>query len=219
MSLPFDSSLWQTLVLDLLPFDANTAIRGFLNGQFPQADDYGKIGWHAPAKRGVLPIENFHVSKNLRRLVNQDKFEVRIDTAFEEVIRNCSNRQETWLNESIIKVYRELNARGIAHSIEVWQAEKLVGGLYGVAFGGYFQGESQFSLISNGSKVALVQTLRLLKAHGFQLHDTQHISAHLEKFGGFEMQREEFNARLIEAVVNGASFPEPGLLDNTQLEW
>ena len=138
------------------PLDPIITINVYAQGIFPMADRYGRIRWYAPDPRAVLEHENLHVSRSLRATMRKGIYEVRMDTAFKAVIRCCADREETWINESFIHVYTQLHDAGVAHSVEAWQDGKLVGGLYGVAIGGAFMGESMFSYATDASKVCLV---------------------------------------------------------------
>lgn len=177
-------------------------------GVFPMADDHGEVGWYAPEERGVLPLDAVHVPKSLRRVVRQGRFEVRTDTAFAEVVAACAasvpDRPETWISAEIARAYTALHALGFAHSVECWQdagdGPALVGGLYGVALGGAFFGESMFHRATDASKVALVHLVERLRAGGFVLLDTQMTTPHLERFGVVEIPRAEYERRLAEAL-------------------
>jgi len=181
-------------------------VQAYAIGIFPMAEsaDDPDIFWVDPEQRGVLPLDSFHVSRKLRRTVRQNVFEVRCDTAFEAVVRSCAQptelRPKTWINEEIVRLYDALFRRGAAHSVEVWYGGRLVGGLYGVALGGAFFGESMFSRATDASKVALVHLVARLKAGGFVLLDTQFVTEHLEQFGAVEIPRAEYRRRLAAAL-------------------
>lgn len=176
-------------------------VRAYTNGIFPMGDDRtGTIRWYAPDPRAHLPLSEFHVPKNLRRRVRRREFSVTTDRAFERVIRACADRERTWITPRLIDAYTRLHDRGAAHSVECWADGDLAGGLYGVALGGGFFGESMFFHVSNASKVALVHLVRQLRAGGFLLLDTQYSTEHLERFGVVEIPREEYMARLDEAL-------------------
>ena len=176
-------------------------LRAYRNGYFPMADPgSGAIYWYSPDPRGILPLGTFHVSKNLTRLVARGTFEVTSDLVFEQVIRNCAARDETWLSEEIIGAFAALHALGFAHSIECWKGGQLAGGLYGVALGGAFFGESMFHRERDASKVALVHLVRRLQSGGFSLLDTQFVTPHLERFGAVEISRREYRRRLAHAL-------------------
>ena len=175
---------------------------GYQHGVFPMADpdDGNAVYWYRPERRGILPLDRFTVPKNLARLVRRKCFEVVSDRDFPAVIRACAHRKSTWISEEIIDVYTALHRWGYAHSVECWQDDVLVGGLYGVALGGAFFGESMFHRVSNASKVALVHLVRRLKAGGFVLLDTQYVTAHLRQFGVIEIPGNVYERRLVEAL-------------------
>lgn len=175
-------------------------LSAYASGLFPMALDGGEIGWFAPDPRGVIPLDQFHIPKGLRRVLKKRPFEIRVDTAFLEVIEGCANREETWISETILRSYLELHRLGHAHSVEAWQDGELVGGLYGVRLQGAFFGESMFSRVSEASKVCLVALVERLKCGGFVLLDTQWNNAHLTQFGCEEIGGDEYAAMLSEAM-------------------
>jgi leucyl/phenylalanyl-tRNA--protein transferase len=171
-------------------------------GAFPMAEPDGEIGWYSPDPRCIFPLEQFHVPRTVRQVIVRKVFTVRIDTAFDQVIAACADRPEgTWISDDIVAVYRTLHCRGYAHSVECWQDDELAGGLYGVALGGAFFGESMFTRISNASKVALVALVERLRARGFVLLDTQWMTPHLARFGAVEIPRREYLRRLRGALA------------------
>ncbi len=176
--------------------DAEVLLRAYAYGVFPMAEsrDDPELYWIDPEVRGILPLDAFHVPKRLKRTVRQQPFEIRIDTAFREVMLGCAeaapNRDGTWINERIVGLYCELHARGRAHSVECWQGEKLAGGLYGVSLGAAFFGESMFSRVTDASKVALVHLVARLIRGGYTLLDTQFVTSHLKQFGAIEISRD-----------------------------
>jgi leucyl/phenylalanyl-tRNA---protein transferase len=181
----------------------------YANGIFPMVDPHTNIiDWYSPDPRGIIPLDSFHVTKNLAREVRKRRFDVRTDTAFEQIIRACaidrSSENESWLNERLIHVYCELHDRGHAHSVEAWLGGELVGGLYGVSIGAAFFGESMFTRPerggTNASKVCLVHLVRRLKQRAYTLLDTQFINPHLEQFGCIEIPREKYLHRLKVAI-------------------
>ncbi len=182
-------------------------------GVFPMAEDYNDptIHWIEPRRRGILPLDGFHVPRSLRKTIRRGAHEIRIDSAFERVIRSCAeaapDRPQTWLNPELIELYVELHRRGHAHSVEVWQDGRLVGGLYGLAIGAAFFGESMFSRVADASKIALVDLVERLNAGGFVLLDTQFITEHLRRFGAIEISRAGYIARLRQALALPARFP------------
>jgi len=175
-------------------------INAYAQGIFPMADADGSIYWYAPDPRAILEHENLHVSRSLRATLKKGIYEVRMDTAFEEVIRGCAAREETWINEVFIETYTQLHYAGLAHSVEAWKDGVLVGGLYGVALRRAFMGESMFSHATDASKVCLVALVEHLKRRGYVLHDTQFWTPHLETLGVTEIPRRVYEQRLREAL-------------------
>ena len=170
--------------------------------------DDGEIGWFAPDPRGIIPLETFHVPHGLRRALKQNPFEIRIDTAFEAVMRGCAERDETWINDEIVASYCALHQLGFAHSVECWRADELQGGLYGVALGGAFFGESMFSRERDASKVALYALVERMRARGFTLLDTQWTTPHLASFGGCEIPRKQYEKRLAASLKLDCRFAD-----------
>ncbi len=160
----------------------------------------GEIGWYSPDPRAIIPIDSFKISRSLRQVLTKRMFEIRFDTAFEEVMKRCGEREETWISGEIIRSYTELYRLGYAHSIETWKENVLVGGLYGVAIGAAFFGESMFSRVRDASKVALVALVEHLREQRFELLDTQYITPHLKTFGAYEIPRNEYLAGLKNAT-------------------
>ena len=169
------------------------------------ADEDGDVSWYDPDPRAILPLdESFRISRSLRRVMQQNRSEIRFDTCFSDVMRACAvpgkGREHTWISDEFVEVYSQLNRLGSAHSVETWLAGKLVGGLYGVHIGGLFAGESMFSRVTEASKVALAHLTNHLRARGFMLHDTQYMTPHLRRFGATEISREEYQRRLVKAI-------------------
>jgi len=180
-------------------------------GFFPMAENReGPITWYSPDPRAIIPLRSFHITRSLRRMLRQGTFTVRVDTCFEEVIRACAGRDETWISEEIVQAYLRLFALGFGHSVEVWAGGALAGGLYGVAIGGAFFGESMFSRVSGASKVALAELVILLREGGFSLLDTQFLTPHLEQFGTIEIPRAEYLLLLEHAMAQDVRFPGNG---------
>ena len=182
-------------------------LRAYAAGVFPMAESRGsdRMYWLDPALRGVLPLDDgFHLSRRLRRTALSDRFTVTADHDFPGVIRGCAEpapgRTDTWINGEIEQLFIELHRRGFAYSVEAWQDGRLVGGLYGVALGGAFFGESMFSRVSDASKVALVHLVARLRLCGFVLCDTQFITTHLARFGAVEIPKADYKARLAAAL-------------------
>ena len=188
----------------------------YARGVFPMADarDDNRVFLIDPERRGVIPLDRFHVSRRLARTVRGDPFEVRIDTAFATVVDACATagpgRTETWINHPIERLYGRLHDMGFAHSVECWSGDELVGGLYGVALKGAFFGESMFSRARDASKVALVHLVGRLIAGGFTLLDTQFMTEHLAQFGTEEITRAEYHRRLSRALAVEADFQRLG---------
>jgi leucyl/phenylalanyl-tRNA--protein transferase len=185
-------------------------LEAYASGIFPMGMDDGTIRWFSPDPRGILPLEAFHVPHGLKRALKRPDWELRTDTAFDEVVGACAARDDTWITPLIRKAYRELFTAGHAHSVEIWKDGGLAGGLYGVALGGAFFGESMFHRVTDASKVALWHLVRILRDHGFTLLDTQWTTDHLEQFGAVEIPREDYLERLGEALPLPAAFPRIG---------
>ena len=166
----------------------------------------GRLSWFSPDPRGILPIRDYHVPRSMRAELRKRRIDVRVNTAFGEVLRGCGQRRETWISKEIIHSYELLYKLGYAHSVEAWENNELIGGLYGVAIGGAFFGESMFSRKSGDSKAALVWLMDRLKEKQFLLHDTQWTTAHLAMFGGREIAREQYLAVLEDAVKLSSRF-------------
>ena len=191
-------------------------LQAYACGYFPMADsaESSELYWYDPPWRGVIPMDAFHIPRKLRRVVRQQRFEVRFDTAFDAVLSACAEptaeRPKTWINDGIRRLYRALAETGHAHSVECWREGDLLGGLYGVSLRGAFFGESMFSREQDASKVALVHLVALLRAGGFVLLDTQFMTDHLRQFGGLEIPQSEYKKRLARALqVNGKFGPLP----------
>jgi len=188
-------------------------VRAYRAGFFPMAEtrDGDRLYWLDPEQRGVLPLDGFHVPRRLLRTVEAGAFAVTVDQDFAGVIAGCAEprpgREDTWINPLIEQLFVELHRRGIAHSVESWQEGRLVGGLYGVAMGGVFFGESMFSRANDASKVALVHLVARLRLGGFALLDTQFVTSHLTRFGAMEIPRDLYKQRLAAALDVPAHWP------------
>ena len=180
--------------------DPDLLLQGYRLGVFPMATKDDSIEWFSPDPRAVLPLEDFHVPHALRRLGRRKPFEITIDKAFLLVIQACAERENTWINRDIIDSYTRLYELGHAHSVEAWKENTLAGGLYGVAIGGAFFGESMFHRVTDASKIALVALVEHLRARKFVLLDTQWLTPHLEQFGGIQMSRSHYLRLLRRAV-------------------
>lgn len=175
---------------------AEMALSGYLQGVFPMAETDGSIYWYEPDPRAIIPIDTYKPAKSLRPVINQNVFELRFNSDFEGVIRNCSKPRDdqdgVWISEEIVQTYVQLHKLGFAHSVETWKDGKLAGGLYGVALGKVFFGESMFHLVPNASKVAFHYLIQRLKEKSFGLLDTQFINDNVARFGAIEISKEEF---------------------------
>jgi leucyl/phenylalanyl-tRNA--protein transferase len=189
-------------------------VAAYCQGIFPMAGPDGMISWYDPDPRAIIPLdERFSVSRRLARTVRSGRFTIRVDTAFREVMEACAmpapDRDSTWISPDLIDAYVTLHHLGLAHSVEAWQAEQLVGGLYGVTIRGLFAGESMFSRAPDASKVALVHLVERLRRGGFVLLDTQFLTEHLMRFGAYEISRTDYKQRLTHALTIDAQFADP----------
>jgi leucyl/phenylalanyl-tRNA--protein transferase len=187
-------------------------LRAYAAGIFPMAEsrDDPTIHWIDPKRRGIIPLDRFHVSRSLRHRLTHSNHAIRTDSDFSGVVQGCAERDETWINGDIFSLYLALHQAGYAHSLEVWEADALIGGVYGIALGAAFFGESMFSRRTDASKVALAWLVHRLRAGGFTLFDTQFLTAHLASLGGVEISRAEYRAQLAAALRQPASFDPPG---------
>jgi len=184
----------------------------YCNGYFPMADSKtGEINWYSPDPRTIFDLNEFRIPRSLRLTLKKEEFEVRINKRFEEMMRACAEREETWISETIIQSYIQLHQLGIAHSVETWKDGNLVGGLYGVAIHGAFFGESMFSRMRDASKIALVNLVKRMKDRGFTLLDTQYLTPHLKRFGAREIPRSEYMKRLVDSLKIACSFTDEEL--------
>ncbi|MCP4415336.1 MAG: leucyl/phenylalanyl-tRNA--protein transferase [Chloroflexi bacterium] len=185
-------------------------LAAYCQGVFPMAHEDGRIYWHDPDPRAIIPLDNFHISRSLQRTIRQKKFDIRVDTAFTAVMQACAapalGREETWINDDILQAYRRLHKLGFAHSVEAWQEGELVGGLYGIAIQGLFAGESMFSHVRDSSKVALAFLVNHLRQREFCLLDTQFMTEHLRGFGAVEITAVAYKQRLHQALLAPTSF-------------
>lgn len=189
-------------------------LNGYAAGIFPMADDRDDpdANWYTAQKRGIIPLNQFYVSSNVRRIIRNHHYHVRFDTAFRRVMQACANRETTWISDEIIESYCNLHALGYAHSVSVYNKKwELVGGQYGVTLGAAFFGESMFEQAKETSKVALYWTHRALQRGEFELWDTQFWTPHLAQFGGIEITDQEYKQRLEKALKKEAIFKEVGM--------
>jgi leucyl/phenylalanyl-tRNA---protein transferase len=176
-------------------------LQAYRLGVFPMAMEDGETRWFSPDPRTILPLDDFHVPHGLKRERRAQAIETRINSCFAEVIRACAAREDTWINDEIIASYTRLHELGHAHSVEAWSANELVGGLYGVAIGGAFFGESMFHRVTGASKIALWALIERMRARKFALLDTQWLTPHLEQFGAKEISRQLY-LHLLNAAID-----------------
>jgi len=187
-------------------------LKAYACGIFPMAESAqdNALYWIDPEMRGILPLDGFHLARRLRRTVRSGQFEIRIDTAFAQVLDGCAQpapgRGSTWINARIRQLYTDLHELGHCHCVEAWSEGQLVGGLYGIRIGGAFFGESMYSVVANASKIALVHLVARLKLGGFTLLDTQFVTGHLSRLGAIEIPRAAYQVRLEEALAVQGDF-------------
>ncbi len=196
-------------------------LQAYRMGVFPMAEgrDDPNIYWFDPPRRGILPLRGFHLSRSLRRRLRQAPFAMTLNRDFAGVIAGCAARDETWINAEIARLFTALHLQGHAHSLEVWEGDTLVGGVYGLAIGGLFCGESMFSRRTDASKLALACLVTHLDACGFRLFDTQYLTDHLASLGGVEVSRTAYHTQLAPALRADADIlrhPLPGAQDVLQ---
>ncbi len=186
-------------------------LKAYAAGIFPMAKsrDDAAVHWIDPQRRGIFPLDNFHISRSLRRQIRRADCTIRTDSDFSGVLAGCAGRPETWINPQITALYLALHAAGHAHSLEVWRGDRLVGGVYGVTLGAAFFGESMFSREVNASKLALAWLAHRLRAGGFVLFDTQFLTPHLASLGAIEISRAAYRKRLAAALAQEARFAPP----------
>jgi leucyl/phenylalanyl-tRNA--protein transferase len=187
-------------------------LRAYAAGIFPMAErrDDPEIHWVDPRRRGILPLDGFHISRSLRRTILRSGWRVTADTAFAATVEACADRDETWINDTIFALYVALHRSGHAHSIELWEGDQMIGGVYGVTLGTAYFGESMFSRRTDASKAALAHAVHRLRAGGFTLFDTQFLTPHLRSLGGIEIPRADYHRRLAAALQGKATFHPPG---------
>jgi len=184
------------------PITPELLLTAYRRGIFPMSEsrDDPEVFWVQPRMRGVLPLDQFHISRSLAKTMRRGHFRPTLNTAFHDVVSGCADRPETWINDTIFDLYVDLFESGDAHSLEIWEDHALVGGVYGVAIGGAFFGESMFSTATNASKTALAYLTDHLRNSGFTLFDTQFITDHLATLGAVEIERSIYEKRLVEAL-------------------
>ncbi|UOA23107.1 Leucyl/phenylalanyl-tRNA--protein transferase [Sulfitobacter pontiacus] len=186
-------------------------LHGYSIGIFPMAEhrDDPEIFWVDPRRRGVFPLDGFHISRSLARAMRRTRFTITTNIAFNDVVAGCADRADTWINAEIFGLYAQLHRLGHAHALEVWEDDMLVGGVYGVTLGRAFFGESMFSRRDNASKIALACLVDRLNRGGFTLFDTQFLTPHLASLGAQEITRAAYHARLEMALMKTADFTAP----------
>jgi len=195
----------ETIARDII--DPELLLNAYRCGIFPMAESKeGEIHWYEPELRAVFPLDGLKISRSLRQTMRKKIFDIRLNTSFESVMRRCADREETWISEPIIQSYCELHRQGFAFSVESWHGSELSGGLYGVALGGAFFGESMFSRMKDASKAALVALVRHLQQQQFVLLDAQFMTPHLQSLGAVEISQREYLSRLQAALQLNRSF-------------
>jgi len=195
-----------------LELTADLIVRAYKAGIFPMAEDASSpdLFWVSPEQRGIIPLDGFKLSRSMRKVMRTHPYSIRVDTDFAATIEGCAtsgtDRDSTWINATIRELYGELFERGICHTVEVWDGPEIVGGLYGLAIGGAFFGESMFHRKTNASKIALAHLVERLIAGGFLLLDTQFLTDHLKSMGGIEIPRETYERMLAEALTVSSKF-------------
>lgn len=189
----------------------NILLYAYTNGIFPMADTYdGEVHWYSADPRAIIPLDTYRPQRSLRPILNKNIFEIRFNTAFEDVMRQCAaprrDDPDTWISEKMIHAYLQLHQAGYAFSVEAWSDQSLVGGLYGVALGGAFFGESMFTIRSNASKVAFHYLIEQLRKQDFELLDTQFINDNVKRYGAIEIPVDEYHTRLQKAIHKPVSF-------------
>ena len=186
-------------------------LHGYAIGVFPMAEhrDDAEIFWVDPKRRGVIPLDGFHISRSLARRMRRGGYTITVDRDFAGVVDGCADRDETWINAEIRALYLDLHALGHAHSLEVWEGDALIGGVYGVVLGAAYFGESMFSRRTDASKIALAYLVDRLRQGGFQLFDTQFLTEHLASLGGIEISRADYHRQLRRAIEMEADFAGP----------
>ncbi|AFY48025.1 leucyl/phenylalanyl-tRNA--protein transferase [Nostoc sp. PCC 7524] len=185
-----------------MQYDIAAIVQGYAQGYFLMADDDDGLGWYSSRDRTLIPLdEQFRYPTSLRRVLNQERFTVAINRDFPAVVAGCANRETTWISPELQEIYLLLRQAGFAYSFETWQGDKLAGGILGIVIGGAFIGESMFYRIPEGSKVAMVKLVEQLRQQGFVLFDAQMMNPHLERFGAYSVNDEEYQTLLQQALV------------------
>ncbi len=190
-----------------MQYDVAAIIQGYSQGYFLMADENNHLGWYGSRDRTLIPLDDkFRFPKSLRRVINQERFSTAINRDFAAVVDGCADRDSTWISEDLKDIYYALNRSGWAYSFETWQGDELAGGILGIVIGGAFIGESMFFHIPEGSKVAMVKLVERLRSRQFVFFDAQMMNPHLERFGAFSIDDEEYQILLEKALQSNSSF-------------
>ncbi len=202
-----------------MTLSADLLLHAYASGVFPMAEsrDDPEVFWVDPKRRGILPLDGFHISRSLARSLRRADYDIAVNRDFAGVVLGCAARAETWINREIYERYLELHSLGFAHSLEVWDGRDLIGGVYGVSLGGAFFGESMFSRRTDASKIALAYLIDRLNQGGYSLCDTQFITPHLASLGGREIARATYRRMLAEALPQAGNFLAPEIPDSQTL--
>ena len=189
-----------------MEYDIAAIVQGYAQGYFIMADDSDRLGWYGSRDRTLIPLdERFRYPKSLQRVLNQERFSVAINRDFQAVVAGCANRETTWISPELQEIYWLLYQKGFAYSFETWQGDELAGGILGIVIGGAFIGESMFYHITEGSKVAMVKLVERLRQRNFVLFDAQMMNPHLERFGAYHIEDEEYQGLLKKALQRRCS--------------
>ena len=187
--------------------EPDNMIRLYSRGAFPMADEItGEINWYLPEIRTIIPLDSYNIPRSLKKILKENRFEFKYDHDFTAVVKGCADRDATWISERLIQAYLELDKLGYVHTVETFQKGKLVGGLYGISYGGAFFGESMFSKVPQASKAALVKLLERLNERNFVMLDVQYMTPHLKMFGAKEISFDEFESLLQECYKRNCKF-------------
>lgn len=188
------------------PLTADLLLRAYAMGIFPMAEsrDDPEVFWVDPKLRGIVPLDGFRISRSLARTIRRSPYNVTLNRDFEGTVKGCADREETWINDTIFSLYKQLHQMGHAHSLELWDEDELVGGVYGVTLGRAFFGESMFSRRRDASKIALAYLVAQLRQTGFALFDTQFLTPHLQSLGAAEIPREAYH-QLLKSALTGTA--------------
>lgn len=186
-----------TIATSCMEINTNAVIQGYAQGYFLMADEVGRLDWYTSHQRTLIPLDQrFRYPTSLRRILNQNRFQVAVNRDFRAVVEGCADRTTTWISDELKQIYYALNQAGWAYSFETWQGEELAGGILGLVIGGAFIGESMFYRIPDGSKVAMVKLVERLRERGFLLFDAQMMNPHLARFGAYTLREAEYKDHL-----------------------